>query len=78
MPSFVLWNQAMGATGRPARALIELIAAHRIAHADVAKLYLAISGMTKDAVKPTSVPTIWAKLEIGDEYHVVQCSKLRP
>jgi glucan phosphoethanolaminetransferase (alkaline phosphatase superfamily) len=78
VPSFVLWNQAMAATGRPARALTKLIAAHRIAHADVAKLYLALSGMTDDAVKPTLLPTIWAKLDIGDEYHVIQCSELRP
>lgn len=78
VPSFALWNEAMASTGRPAHALRELLAAPRIAHVDVAKLYLALAGMDDRPVKPTAAPTIWAKLDIGDEYHVVQCSKLRP
>jgi glucan phosphoethanolaminetransferase (alkaline phosphatase superfamily) len=78
VPSFVLWNQAMAATGRPALVLSKLLQAPMIAHADVARVYLALAGATPGPVSPTPRPSIWGRVAVGDEYGVVACADLKP
>jgi glucan phosphoethanolaminetransferase (alkaline phosphatase superfamily) len=78
VPAFVLWNEAMADTGRPARLLPKLLAARQIAHADLSKLFLALAGATDDPVEPTATPSTWGRVSVGDEYGVVACSDLKP
>jgi glucan phosphoethanolaminetransferase (alkaline phosphatase superfamily) len=76
--SFVLWNEAMAEKRAPVQALAPLIHASMIAHADVAKLFLALAGVRAGPVQPTVKPTTWGRINIGDEYSPVPCSALKP
>lgn len=78
VPSFVLWNRAMADTGRPARVLSKLREAPMIAHADVARAFLALAGVAPGPVMPTPRPSIWGRLAVGDPYGVVACADLKP
>lgn len=78
VPSFVLWNRAMADTGRPARVLSKLREAPMIAHADVARAFLALAGVNPGPVAPTPRPSTWGRLAAGDEYGVVACADLKP
>jgi glucan phosphoethanolaminetransferase (alkaline phosphatase superfamily) len=78
IPSFLLWNKAMADTGRPAQALSKLTRVKQIAHADVAKLFLGLTGVMPIPVEPTIDPKIWGRISIGDPYSAVPCSALKP
>jgi glucan phosphoethanolaminetransferase (alkaline phosphatase superfamily) len=78
VPSFVLWNAAMAAQRDPAQVLSKLTSAKLIAHADVAKLFLALSGVSPGPVEPTADPKIWGRIEIGQPYSPVRCSAVKP
>jgi glucan phosphoethanolaminetransferase (alkaline phosphatase superfamily) len=78
VPSFALWNKAMAETRSPNIAVSKLVAAKMIAHADVARLFLTLAGVRSGPVEPTSNPTIWGRVTIGDPYSSVPCSALRP
>ncbi len=68
VPSFVLWNQAMADMRAPAQTLSMLKSASMIAHADVARLFMALAGIGSGPVAPTINPTTWGRISIGDEY----------
>jgi glucan phosphoethanolaminetransferase (alkaline phosphatase superfamily) len=78
VPSFVLWNEAMARQRAPEQVLAPLIHAKMIAHADVARVFLALAGVRTGPVEPTINPTTWGRVDIGDEYSPVPCSALRP
>ena len=77
--SFVLWNQAMADTGKPALVLSQIMTMPRIAHADIAKIFLALSDMSDGPVIPDPDPQILAPVEIGAaSFQAHACSLLKP
>jgi glucan phosphoethanolaminetransferase (alkaline phosphatase superfamily) len=78
VPSFVLWNAAMAAERDPGRALSRLTGVKMIAHVDIAKLFLTLSGVLPGPVEPTADPKIWGRIEVGQKYSPVRCSAVKP
>lgn len=77
--TFVLWNSAMQLTGRPAVVLSQINSRPAIAHVDVAKIYLALAGMSDGPVIAHSDPEILAPVELnGRSLQVNLCSQLEP
>jgi glucan phosphoethanolaminetransferase (alkaline phosphatase superfamily) len=76
--SFVLRNKAMELTGKPEIVLSQIMTRPVIAHADVAKIYLALSGMSDAAVIPDSDPEILAPTELNaPSMQANACSQLK-
>lgn len=77
--SFVLWNAAMELTGKPTKVLSQLMDMPIIAHADIAKVFLSLAGMSDGAVAPDPAPEILAPVELGAAYGIPNpCSLLKP
>jgi glucan phosphoethanolaminetransferase (alkaline phosphatase superfamily) len=76
--SIVLWNRAFADTGRPQAILARLVESGMIAHRDVFRAWMALSGVDSGPVEPTPEPRIWANPELGDAYRPVSCATLRP
>ncbi|PRC93052.1 sulfatase-like hydrolase/transferase [Solimicrobium silvestre] len=77
--SFVLWNSAMQKTGKPTEILSQLMKEPMIAHADVAKIFLALAGVGDEAIVTNLPPEILAPVELGGSYNKPNaCSLLKP
>lgn len=75
--SFVIWNKAMAMTTRPKK-LEPLLAAPMIAHADLAKVFLALADMA-GTVFPEPEPKILAPLTLGEPmFRPNACALLKP
>jgi glucan phosphoethanolaminetransferase (alkaline phosphatase superfamily) len=77
VPALVLWNQAFADTGNPALLNNLLKAKGLIAHRDVAKAWLTLSGMPGD-LHPTPNPMTWGARRPGEPVGVIACSMLGP
>ena len=77
--SFVLWNRAMQLSAAPDTLLRNVINQNMIAHVDIAKIFLTLSGFSNDAVTPAKQVTILAPVEVGaPAFTVNDCSLLKP
>jgi glucan phosphoethanolaminetransferase (alkaline phosphatase superfamily) len=72
-----LWNHALMTTGRQ-KFLNALLTSDMLAHADVAKAFLALAGVEDEVILPTRDPEIMAPVRLGDRIEPHLCSALLP
>lgn len=77
VPALVLWNKAFRETGR--QHLLEPLVRVKglIAHRDVARAWLALSG-NPGTFEPSAHPETWGALDRGQRLGAVSCSELKP
>lgn len=76
--SFVLWNAALARTGQPAEILKPLLTMPRLAHADIAKLFLALADMSQGPFIADTAPQIMARVTLNDSVPINACALLQP
>lgn len=72
--AFILWNKAFVETHRT-DLIKPLLSAPEIAHIDVAKIFLALAGISDNPIEP-SKPIIWATLGSGAPWRAITCSDI--
>ena len=76
--SFVLWNAAMASSGQPAVVLKPLLTMPRLAHADIANMFLALARMHQAPFIPDAAPQIMARVRLNDSAQINPCALLQP
>ena len=75
--SFVFWNRAMYLTGKTS-VLEPFRSIGLVAHADISKIFLSLSGVSNTSIEPDRNPEILAPVRIGGLTKAYPCSMLLP
>lgn len=77
VPAMVFWNEAFGRRYDPVGRLQKLLDAPVLAHADIYRLWMSLSGLPAD-LTPTTEPRILGKAHLTDPVGAIPCATLSP